>query len=83
MDLVIAALKDVKAGVYMSPFFVPTLSVAVRSISDEIKRGGDGNTLSAHPSDFQLWTLGVYDNASGVILSEPKLEMDCSVLTGG
>lgn len=76
---VICALKDVKADVFMLPMFVPTMGIAYRSIGDEIARGGDGNTLSTHPEDFQLWSLGTYDELHGVI----KVHVDDEDGTGG
>lgn len=64
---ILVCLRDKKADLYLAPFVVPTMGVAFRSVSDEISRGGDGNALSSHPADFQLWQLGRFDEASGVI----------------
>lgn len=80
MMLQICCLKDTKAEAFMTPFFVPTMGVAFRSLGDEIAVPREGNTLAAHPEDFQLWTLGTYDNDTGKLLSRVELVCECTTL---
>lgn len=67
MKLVLV-LRDDKAEIFMQPFFVATMGIAFRSLRDEIARGGEGNILSAHTGDFEIWEIGAYDEESGQIL---------------
>lgn len=76
---VIVALFDSKAELFMQPMFVPSVGVAYRSIQDEAGRGGDGNVLASHGSDFELYHLGAYDEESGVISPLPKPSLLVSV----
>lgn len=66
----VLALFDLKAGMYMQPFFVPTVGVAVRNLQDEMARGGEGNVLASHPEDFMLWQLAVFDDEDGSFVTD-------------
>lgn len=72
---VIAAIRDVKAGIFMQPFFVPAVGVAVRNVQDEVRRVADDNMLNMHPEDFELWQLGTFDDETGEVASDQKLLM--------
>lgn len=61
----IVAIRDRAADVYGQPFFVPSVGVAIRSFSDEVNRAGDNNNLYNHPEDFDLYSLGEYDDEAG------------------
>lgn len=66
------AVLDAAVGSYNRPFFVPSTALAVRSFSDEVNRNGDGNnSMAAHPADFSLWRLGLFDDETGKFESEP------------
>lgn len=45
------------------PFFQPTGQAAIRVITDEAKR--EGSNLQAHPTDYELWEIGTFDETSG------------------
>lgn len=66
----IVVLKDRVAETFMVPFVVPGVGLALRSLKDEIRRGGDGNVLASHPGDFVLYRIGSFDEATGVITPE-------------
>lgn len=68
--LVILAVYDVQVGAYMQPMFVPAVGAGVRAFTDEVNR--EGSPMKAHPSDYQLFALGTYDDAVGFIESEVK-----------
>lgn len=58
---------DTKAFVYRVPFFAVNHSVAIRSLSDAVN---DPTTvLHQHPADFKLYCCGVYDDATGTLVS--------------
>lgn len=73
------ALYDKKQEQFLLPFFVPTLGVAYRSIQDEISRGGEGNMLAAHPGDFQIFEIGVFDEDTGHFATGSIPRMVCEV----
>lgn len=76
MKLVIVAIKDRAIDAFGTPFFVAHLGGALRSFSDEVnRRDPEGkNQLAAHPEDFDLYEIGVYDDASAKfeLLERPR-----------
>jgi hypothetical protein len=65
MKLVIVAVKDRAAECFARPMFVPSTGVAIRSFSDEVNRAADDNQLYAHPDDFDMYELGIFDDFTG------------------
>lgn len=63
--LVILAVRDTAVRSFMRPWYAPTLEAGLRSFYDEVRRGGDDNTLAKHPEDFELWKLGEFDEEAG------------------
>lgn len=73
MKRVICAVYDSAAMVYSNPpMFVPSVGVATRAFTDEVRRDSADNQLNRHSSDFVLFELGEYDDESGEFLSLPK-----------
>lgn len=76
MKLVIVAIRDRAVDAFGMPNFVPALGAAMRSFADEVNRKDDQgrNQLNAHPEDFDLYELGVYDDseASFDLLDRPR-----------
>lgn len=64
------ALRDVKAEMFMQPFFVPTVGVAYRNLQDEMERQAPDNPLANHAGDFELYQIGAFDDETG--LFEPN-----------
>ena len=74
MNLVIVSVKDSAAQAFGRPIFVPSVAVAVRSFRDEVNRKDSTDDLSRHPDDFELYEVGVFDDATGIIeVNEPRL----------
>jgi hypothetical protein len=74
MNLVIVSVKDSAAQAFGRPIFVPSTAVAVRSFRDEVNRKDSTDDLARHPDDFELYEVGVFDDATGIIeVSEPRL----------
>lgn len=73
--MVICAVRDAKAEVYMRPFFVQQSGVAIRSFTDEVNRDDKDNTMFVHTADFALYEIGLFDDIEGKIYSYdvPKL----------
>lgn len=81
MTKMVVSLYDVKAEMFMQPFFVPSLGVAYRNLADEVNRPNPSpeQVLALHPQDFELYRLGAFDEESGVIIAEDKPRRVCSV----
>lgn len=71
MILSVVSVFDKAAAAYSRPFFVPTLGMAIRSFSDEANRADEDNPMYKHPSDYELYHLGSFDDASGTLISLP------------
>jgi hypothetical protein len=69
---------DKAAGAYMRPMFVPAIGLAVRSFSDEINRDAADNVMFHHPTDYELYTVGTFDDGNAEFFCEKP-----SLLTTG
>lgn len=63
--VVVVAARDSAIGAYGRPVFAPSAGAAVRSFVDEVNRKADDNQFSAHPEDFELCWLAVFDDETG------------------
>ncbi len=63
-------IYDEKAEVFLPPFFVPTVGIAVRAFSDTIN--SDTHQFGKHPSDYTLFQLGSFDDASALLDHQSK-----------
>lgn len=63
MILKIFSIRDTKAESYGVPFFQPTEGEAERSFRTAVN--DPKSKLSLYPEDFDLFYLGVYDDATG------------------
>lgn len=63
---IVCALYDRKAEMYLDPFCVPTLAVAMRDVGADLNRSGE-NRLRDFREDFELWQLAVFDPESGFL----------------
>lgn len=57
---------DSKAGVFATPFFMPTKGMAIRSFMDV--SNDESTMLCKHPEDFSLFVIGEFDDEKGVVL---------------
>ena len=75
MFQIVVSVKDLAAQAYGRPVFVPTAGVAIRSFRDEVNREAPDNEIFRHPSDYELYQLGTFDDSTGLIesLQSPKL----------
>ncbi|WNK12802.1 MAG: nonstructural protein [Microvirus sp.] len=65
MKKLILSIFDTKAEVFHAPYTIPTVGVAYRDLADNHKRGGQDNALAAHPEDYELYQVGVWDDEFG------------------
>lgn len=63
MNLCAYSVKDIKAGVYMQPFYCRHEAEAVRSLNRAVN--DPNSTLSIYPADFELHKLGEWNDFSG------------------
>lgn len=63
---------DSALGAYAPPVLVPSKGIAVRSFSDEVNRKDPNNALNAHPEDFELRLLALFDEVAGVFHASPE-----------
>ncbi len=59
MFLTIFAMRDEKAELFIRPFFMPNLAMAVRAIVGTAR--DMDHPFAQHPSDFILYELGKWD----------------------
>lgn len=67
--VVVVAVFDSAMQAFGRPFIVPSRGAAERSFQDEVRRDAPDNTMHAHPEDFELFELGLFDEESGVFLN--------------
>jgi len=59
------AVYDSKAGAYMNPFFLPTVAMAIRSMTKAAL--DDGHDFHLYGGDYTLMEIGTWDPTSGVL----------------
>ncbi len=76
----IFSVKDVKVAAYMPPFFMESDVSAQRALYE---LAIDPKTqISKYPSDFELWSLGTYDDASGELVSNVRYISSAHTVSG-
>jgi len=69
MKTVVCALYDKKAQCFKTPFYLPRLEMAARSLSGAVN-SPEKNDLSEYPEDFALYHLATYDDETGNFRNE-------------
>lgn len=70
---VIFAVKDLAVQAFGIPFFVRSKGEAIRSFTDEANGKGSANSaIHAHPEDYELYELGVYDDEDAALVPHQK-----------
>lgn len=64
--LKVLSVKDLAAQSFGRPIFVPAIPLAVRSFTQEVNRSDPQNDMHLHPSDFELYELGDFDDTTGI-----------------
>lgn len=76
MMLKVFGVYDLKACAYLQPFFSGNAGSAMRAFGDAVIDGK--SPISAHPEDYQLFELGIFDDASGAIVGLIPMKLLCS-----
>ena len=58
----IFCIFDEKAKAYLPPFILPEVGMALRTFGDCVN--SDDHQFGRHPSDYTMFTLGSYDDAT-------------------
>lgn len=69
------AIKDLAVQAYMKIWEVRAPGEAMRGFIDEVNRKAADNPIAAHPEDYELYKLGVYDDATGKITPEDEPQL--------
>lgn len=72
MKLLVFSIFDEKGGIFSNPFYMAHKGQAARAFSDVIQ--DKNTTISKHPEDYKLYTLGDWDDVSGQFTSLPQPE---------
>lgn len=74
MNLYVVAVYDKVTEAYGVPSFVVSVAAAIRGFTDEVNRPSDENMFHKHPDDFELYSLGHYDDSVGELQPDkPRL----------
>lgn len=65
MKQLIFSIYDEKAEAFYPPFFLQTTGMALREITDCVN--DPQHKFGAHPADYTLFQIGVFDNKNGEI----------------
>jgi len=79
--LAVCAVWDAAVQAYMRPMFVSHTGGAVRAFADEVNKK-DANPLAAHPEDYELHHLAVWDEFSGVFTPANDNGVDIVLIRG-
>lgn len=63
----IVYIRDIVADVAGTPQFVVSIGGAIRAFGDQCKDKNPQNLVGQHPSDFEMWHVGEYDDNTGTI----------------
>ena len=70
MQCEIYTVFDVKAGVYLPPFFMHNEPMAVRQFSNMVT--DPNHAFGKNPGDYTLFYLGTYDDSDATITPVPS-----------
>lgn len=65
MKYVVLSIRDRGADVFGTPYCSASVGQAIRAFGDEVNRDAPENLLAKHPDDFDLYQIGLFDDASG------------------
>lgn len=72
MNLRVYSVYDLKAKIFMQPFFSHNVATAGRMFSDTVN---DSSTmLHKHPEDYCLYEIGGFDDETGELFGSPQAQ---------
>lgn len=70
MRYFIVGVRDRAADCFSVPMYWPSVGIAIRNFTDEVKRVADNNAFNRHPEDFDLYLFGQYDDGGKFEIDE-------------
>lgn len=67
---------DVKAELFMTPFFLPNDATAIRRFTDAVNTD---TPLAMHPEDYTLFVIGEFSERDGTITLVDKKCLGCAI----
>lgn len=65
---IVISVRDSAVLCFGPLMLVPAVGAGIRMFTDEVNKGG--TNLNAHPDDYELWQLGIYDDETGGVVQE-------------
>lgn len=69
MKLIICTIYDMAVQSHGQPFFARANGEAIRIFVDEVNN--PGSRINKHPSDFELYKIGTYEDFDAAITTMP------------
>lgn len=69
----IYTLRDTRTEAFHRPFFLQNRAVLERAIHDALS--DENNMICLHPEDYQIYSLGTYDERTGEITPTPATHL--------
>jgi len=70
------AIYDHAIQCFGIPMFYQTDKAAIRAFTDEVNRESPTNLLYLHPEDYELFSIGVYEDATASLeQAQPKARL--------
>lgn len=71
MRWLLFAIKDTAVGCFNRPFCARHRGEAMRLFTDEVNSSDAQNPLAKHPKDFELYSVGMFDDSDGSLIASP------------
>lgn len=84
MNIVILVIRDSASKSFGIPQFTPAIGVFTRDLGDLVNGQDRKHPFAAHPEDYEVFKIGEYDDATGVIkpgTMEPVIRLKDLVVT--
>lgn len=78
MIMKIFTVFDRKVGAHLQPFYARSDGEAMRMLKETVLSGQ--SKLSQFPEDYHLYSLGEFDDQTGELLPNDRVEPVCSVV---
>lgn len=75
MKYVVVCVRDIIGDLFGQPYFMPSEGMAIRNFADAVNdTKNEQNVMAKHPADFELYKLGMFDDANAAfeLLSRPE-----------
>lgn len=74
MKTIIISIRDIVANAYSTPTYHQSKGSALRAFGNEVNRADENNTIYKHPSDYEIYALGTFDDekAEFELYSKPE-----------